>query len=963
MFWFIVAVILFIIILRMRADQPAPRTDEYQRGVTDGRAALRQEIEELRTDGVVSPQKLDELLGVTPSDDEELAIPLPSDAQKVHPTTFAATAVPARVVADDIAPPSEELLAAEKARRTVRNLNIMLYVGSFLIVAATALFVNLTMPAAVRLGSMIVVTLAFYVTGLVLHEKSTRLRSAATAFTGTGLAIIPFLGFAFHLLGGVSAEMAWFLTSLLGLVAYGVAALRLQSEFISYAMMAFMLSLALSAVSTIGLAALWYFVVIIGVSLLCNLALLLYPKAVPRVVRKPLEHTGLIVTPVALAGSVLVMDAMSIWMYEVLFGLATAHYLVIWALTKDWRYEVVVRIIAHITGLIVVADVAGRTSEQEALLIHNLGWFGLAFAQALYSLLRVQRKNTKSVRHEAAWIGVALAMMGWTLLLWGGVSHPYHWIAVTITLMAGICGWSAHAFKKVEPLYGVLVAVIVLPFVIGRGVFEPALSFELIAVFFAALGVVGLVTIERLTSTKTSVQLRTLCMTSVAVSAGVLVLCGAAELSATALGWTSLVAAGVLIGLSLIVSRVSFEVIGAVLGVVSVSAWLQWALDETRWWWLLTVLVSTMLLLIGASLHQQYGQKRRRDALAMLAAVVLASVAFVFTYGVVVSRIAVVVLLVASVVAIVARQLLGVRSPRLATTLLVAYVLYPFLALLGASVLDGGWQTLVLFVYGALLWAGSYVESRPAGAAIGNILFIAGLVSLWSWLDFSATWLVHGVAWLGAAVFYGAYWLLRSQHDEEREPIQLGSVILLLGYAALYGVVEAGTQLALASAGSLLVLAAVVGMHGVLKKQRDVQEAAVYGGTLALQWMVSLLLPEANMVVYAHWWALTIAVMALWRKAYLHRMVVALAFVTGSSGLYALDGQAGYSFFFLVEHLVLVVVAGLLRAQWALWWGIIAVVVAVLYFLRSFTVVLLLFLGFLLIVFVIWRLLKLNQKE
>ena len=51
-----------------------------------------------------------------------------------------------------------------------------------------------------------------------------------------------------------------------------------------------------------------------------------------------------------------------------------------------------------------------------------------------------------------------------------------------------------------------------------------------------------------------------------------------------------------------------------------------------------------------------------------------------------------------------------------------------------------------------------------------------------------------------------------------------------------------------------------------------------------------------------------------------------------------------------------------LRKQWAMWWGIIATVVAVVYFLRNYTAFALLFIGLLPIVFVIWRLLRTNKK-
>ena len=47
-----------------------------------------------------------------------------------------------------------------------------------------------------------------------------------------------------------------------------------------------------------------------------------------------------------------------------------------------------------------------------------------------------------------------------------------------------------------------------------------------------------------------------------------------------------------------------------------------------------------------------------------------------------------------------------------------------------------------------------------------------------------------------------------------------------------------------------------------------------------------------------------------------------------------------------------------LGRQWVMWWGIGAVLVAILHFLRDYTVAMLLFLGLMLILFVVWRLLR-----
>ncbi len=157
--------------------------------------------------------------------------------------------------------------------------------------------------------------------------------------------------------------------------------------------------------------------------------------------------------------------------------------------------------------------------------------------------------------------------------------------------------------------------------------------------------------------------------------------------------------------------------------------------------------------------------------------------------------------------------------------------------------------------------------------------------------------------------------------------------------------------------------AGVLAMHGSIYKRADIIEIAVYVATFALQRMTEVLIPEVNIVFYAHWWAVVTALMGVRRGDYKQRMIVALAFITGSSGLFALAGESGYTMLFLIEHIVLLIAGALLRVQWAMWWGIVAVVVAILYFLRDYTALALMFLGFVIILIVIWRLLAVGKKK
>ena len=360
---FVIIVILLIIVISSKKAANADKQAAYLQGRYDERTSLWRRIRQ-GGKGSLSVDELSTLLEQDGAAD--------SSTTHVHPVDNQSAA---SLMSTDS--------PAEKERRTIQNLNTMLYLGSFLIVAAAALFVTMTMPAAVRLAGIFGTMGVFYIAGLVLHAKSERLRSAAVAFVGTGLAIVPFIGFALTMLANVSNEASWLITSVVGVVMYLIAALRLQSELVSYVTIAFVVSLALSSVPMLDLSVVWYFIAVITMSFIANLIRILRLEWLPQIFQKPLHDTGQIMTPIALVASVFMIQTLSIGMYELLFGLATLHYLALWGVTREVAYELVVRGLLHMTLLIIAGDVAQSFAEREGSVLFGTLWllFATLFQQ------------------------------------------------------------------------------------------------------------------------------------------------------------------------------------------------------------------------------------------------------------------------------------------------------------------------------------------------------------------------------------------------------------------------------------------------------------------------------------------------------------------------------------------------------------------------------------------------------
>ena len=201
---------------------------------------------------------------------------------------------------------SAEERQARKDKRDQQNINITLYVASLLLVAAGALFLGTNLPTLLKFLGVCGITALFYSAGLVLHGRVPRLRPAAVAFAGTGLALIPVVGLALYNFALQDGPIAWLATSMLGLVAYSFAAVRLESRVLAYVSLTFVVSSTWSGVSVLGGALVWYFTAMIGLAVLLTALTALRPRWLPPLYLRPLMQLHPLVVP-AVAVSVTVV--------------------------------------------------------------------------------------------------------------------------------------------------------------------------------------------------------------------------------------------------------------------------------------------------------------------------------------------------------------------------------------------------------------------------------------------------------------------------------------------------------------------------------------------------------------------------------------------------------------------------------------------------------------------------------
>ncbi len=475
---FLLILIIFIVWSETKNKNKQSGGDQahsYQKGYWDGYRALGAKIE-ARLDGPrTNFQELKEIIDAGkygPSVTNQAA-----NDQVTAPTSQAPITTPVVAGTSTQAKPAAAV-ALTPEERSLKNLNTLLYMGSFLIVAAGAALMLASVSDTAKLVTVWSVVALFYIGGLSLHSSSVRLKPAAVAFIGTGLALIPFGGIAIAQFTNASSESAWFLTSLVGLIGYYYAAMRLQSQLVSYLTLAFVLSLASSITATMQLQMVWYFVVLIGISLFTTLLAYIRPKWVSPLFQKPVERTGQVVTPLTLAASLVLHGEMDIASYQVVFGVAALHYFVVWVQQQTYLMECAARALTHVTLLLAAWQAVDRDVVAFGIIM-----FVLASGHQLASLYLVNKSSLRS-RYEQAWVAGMIVLQLIAISLWDASSLAAPLTTASLLMIGAASTTMAFRLRSLPWAYVGLIVSLIVPFVAARSVLVPPLPWRAVASWF-----------------------------------------------------------------------------------------------------------------------------------------------------------------------------------------------------------------------------------------------------------------------------------------------------------------------------------------------------------------------------------------------------------------------------------------------------------------------------------------------
>ena len=159
--------------------------------------------------------------------------------------------------------PSWTSMNVSDLTKSLDNINIILYLGAFLIVVSAGIFVGYnfsTLSGVFKTVFLGLFAALFYGIGLVLFLRSKKLRPAGVTFTGIGLVLLPLVGLAAYNFTALhdSGPLTWFATSVVTVIIYLITLSFTRQTYVAYLMAFTTLSTFESSVSLFNLPIYWF---------------------------------------------------------------------------------------------------------------------------------------------------------------------------------------------------------------------------------------------------------------------------------------------------------------------------------------------------------------------------------------------------------------------------------------------------------------------------------------------------------------------------------------------------------------------------------------------------------------------------------------------------------------------------------------------------------------------------------
>ena len=380
--------------------------------------------------------------------------------------------------------------ALQKEKHNMQNINITLYIASFLLVAAAVLFIGTNLPESVRFIGVWFITIAFYSVGLILYDTVEKLRPAAVAFVGTGLALLPFTGIAMYsFILKNDADICWLVTSFLGIIAFILAAMRLKNQVIAYLAIAFGVSLSASSVAILHVGFMWYFVALIAFGSLMTFIAMIKSSWVPECFSKPIQESNNWIVPLTIVASLFAFTEMSLMDYWIISLLCAIYYGGVAASSVKGRDLALflTRLMASLTVALMVYDMTDSwTSLGIAVSV-------IGVVQVIISAIFVPKRVIGDNNEVWLWLGFILQLFASLLIF---PDQHLHWELIIagqlMILLVTSFGLSYILRRIIVSIFGT-IALAILPIIWGLNIVSPALEMKWLALIFIGFATISMI--------------------------------------------------------------------------------------------------------------------------------------------------------------------------------------------------------------------------------------------------------------------------------------------------------------------------------------------------------------------------------------------------------------------------------------------------------------------------------------
>lgn len=916
----------------------------------------------------------------------------------------------AGAVATDGRPGSE---ASPSGMSPQSIINIVLFSGAFLIVGAAAAFVVTSTNPLLKALSIWLAIVAFYGVGVWLRRRK-NLQSTGVAFLGIGLALVPFAGVVLSVTLDIPPLASWLIVSCIALVLSLHTTWLVRSEIASYLTIFSLLSLAVAISRNVSEDIFWLLVPIMVVGFGLQLLQIYGARMLHSWALRPVGTMSVLSPTAVLLLALPYFTQLGYGKAEVLLTLATLQFAVQAVWSKRYSYELLARATGTMLFAVIGAHVAATGSVGAAASIGAT----LAIAIVVHvvlSLLLKQKRDEQSAQIETAalviYIGAAWAILaGW---FFTATASSYMMLSLLLVIAvlslatAHRLGSGAYRYNLVAALWLAPYAAITLP-QLAMGEYIQALAWYYVGVM-AVMSLVYVViarsalrqqrhlVVIALSLHGVSALLHSaaigdtplgFCLVVIAVACGLTAWCEgrvkpyiAAHTVALLATWQlvqetfgdapawrlSIAAIGVALAGWLVSDvvwrRASAEhklsLIGSSVGMLVLAWMVSWgyALSNDAWAYLGVVALS-----VAAGMMGWRAYATRRILFAELA-VYTATVAGLYGVAIYDSASAVPFVGYAMMAALIAASLSFNR--KLSSRRIIHHGIAQGLLALGVlSTLEwafmhdlrGYWGAGAIVAMGALCVAQysvdrkrSWLEWALYAGAFGGI-YVCVIADAGASIPIAFYCAVLGTVSAVAGVISDV-----SERRQSQYGIALG--ILLGGFAVSLASGLAHEARALWGVYALLAGAGVVLVRGW--RHNATKERALYMTMSAVCYGIFIFdtAESVSFIVYAH-----LFVGAIIGASYFYqqrgrevRLKVALGLVTASVGLKALIEGGGYSMLFLLEQVIILLVGATLRSRWMMLWATVSTSLAVLYFMRDNSWLVLLVIGLMLVGYAIVR--------